>query len=61
VICECATGSECKGGGEAKFWVEPAVDLAESCGFKVREVAEAEALVRKHSALIISKWHEYFD
>jgi len=50
-----------KGGGEAKFWVEPAVDLAESCGLKVREVAEAERLVRKHKALIISKWHEHFD
>ena len=48
-----------KGGGEAKFWVNP-VSLAMSDGLKVRELAEAEELVAKHAAEILRKWNEHF-
>ena len=48
-----------KGGGEAKFWVRP-VSLAMSEGLKVKELAEAEALVEKHADEILRKWNEYF-
>jgi hypothetical protein len=49
------------GGGEAVFDVEGAVDLRESYGLKVRELAKAEELARAHRELIIQRWHEYFD
>ena len=48
-----------KGGGEAKFQVRP-VALAMSEGLKVKELAEAEALVAKHATEILRKWNEHF-
>lgn len=48
-----------KGGGEAKFWVRP-VALAMSERLKVKQLAEAEALVHKHAAEIVRKWNEHF-
>ena len=49
------------GGGEAVFEVEPRVELRESQGLKVRELARAEGLASEHRGLIIEKWHEHFD
>lgn len=42
------------GGGEAVFTVEPQVELCESHGLKVRELARAEELAVQHRDLIIS-------
>ena len=47
------------GSGEAVFGVDPAVELRESVGLKVRELARAEELAREHQTLIIAKWHEH--
>ena len=49
------------GGGEAVFNVEDEVDLRESKGLKVRELAKAEKLAEENKKLIIQKWHEYLD
>ena len=49
------------GGGEAVFSVEQAVELRESQGLKVRELAKAEALASENRELIIRVWHEHFD
>ena len=49
------------GGGEAIFEVEQAVELRESQGLKVRELAKAQALATEHQGLIIDKWHERFN
>lgn len=49
------------GGGEAVFEVEQSVELRESQGLKVRELARAEELASEHRDLIIEKWHEHFD
>lgn len=49
-----------KGAGEAKFWVSPGVALAASEALKVKQLAEAEALVEKHAEAIVRKWNEYF-
>jgi hypothetical protein len=49
------------GGGEAVFDVEPGMELRESQGFKVRELARAEELATEHRELIIQRWHEYFN
>jgi hypothetical protein len=48
------------GGGEAVFNVEPAVELRESQGLKVRELAKAEELATEHRVLIIDTWNEHF-
>lgn len=44
-----------KGGGEAIFNMEDAVELRESVGFKVRELARAE----ENRTIIIEAWHEH--
>ena len=41
------------GAGEAVFNVEPMVELRESVGLKVRELAHAESLARTYRTLII--------
>lgn len=48
------------GGGEAVFNVEDVVELRESHGLRVNELAHAESLARAHRALILEKWHEHF-
>lgn len=49
------------GAGEAVFNVDPHVELRESAGLKVRELARAEELARAHQTLIVQKWHEHLD
>ncbi len=49
------------GGGEAVFNVEAQVELRESQGLKVRELAKAEELATEHRRLIIEKWNEHFN
>jgi hypothetical protein len=49
------------GGGEAVFEVEERVELRESQGLKVRELAKAEELATEHRGLIIERWNEYFN
>ena len=50
-----------RGGGEAVFEVENGVELRESQGLKVKELARAEALAEAHRELIIRTWHEHLD
>jgi hypothetical protein len=49
------------GGGEAVFEVEQRVELRESQGLKVRELAKAEVLASERRDLIIQKWHEHIN
>jgi hypothetical protein len=50
-----------RGGGEAVFDIEPAVELRESHGLKVHELAKAESLAIEHRELIIERWHEHLN
>lgn len=50
-----------KGSGEAVFVIGEEVILRESSGLKTKEIAAAEELAEQHKALIIRKWHDYFD
>ncbi len=50
-----------RGTGEAVFEVERGVELRESQGLKVRELARAEALATEHQELILQRWHERFN
>jgi hypothetical protein len=49
------------GGGEAVFELEKGVELRESQGLKVRELAKAEALATEHRQFIVQKWHEHIN
>ena len=48
-------------GGEAVFIVGGSVELRESSGLKVRDLKRAQELAEEHRALILAKWHEFFD
>jgi hypothetical protein len=37
------------------------VELRESQGLKVRELAKAQVLATEHQGLIIERWHERFN
>lgn len=50
-----------RAGGEAVFEVEHGVELRESQGLKLKDLARAEALASEHRELIIKKWHEHVD
>lgn len=47
------------GSGEAVFNVEPIIELRESHGLKVRELAKAEDLAIAHQQQIIEAWNEH--
>lgn len=49
------------GTGEAVFMMEPAIELRESHGLKVRELSKAQSLAEKHEGLIMQKWYEHLD
>ena len=46
--------------GEAKFWLEPNVELAKSFGFSQREIGEALRLVQEHEHEIRTAWNRHF-
>lgn len=46
--------------GEAKFWLEPAIELAQFIGLSRREINEALRLVQEHENDIRSAWHTHF-
>lgn len=46
--------------GEAKFWLEPAIELAQHTGLSRREISEAHRLVQEHENDIRSAWHKHF-
>jgi hypothetical protein len=50
-----------KAGAEAIFDIEDGVELRESHGFKVRDLAIAEELAEENGIQIIEAWHEHLD
>ncbi len=46
--------------GEAKFWLEPAIELAQNYGLNDRQLRSAETLIRRHEHDIRSAWHKHF-
>lgn len=47
-------------GGEAKFWLKPAVSVAMSDGLDARTLRELAGVVEGSVELIERTWHEYF-
>ena len=46
--------------GEAKFWLQPVVHLADSSGFDARILRELTGVVEQNAAMIERTWNEYF-
>jgi len=50
-----------RGGGEAVFDLDNDVELRESQGMKLSDIAKAEAIATEYKQLMIKKWHEPLD
>ena len=48
-----------RGGGEAKFWLQP-VAVARSAGFDARTLHELAAIIGDNADRIERAWHEHF-
>lgn len=46
--------------GEAKFWLEPTIGLAQYAGLSRREINEALRLVQEYENEIRNAWHKHF-
>ena len=46
--------------GEAKFWLEPAIALAQNHGLKGPVIFESLRLIREHEQQIRRAWDEHF-
>lgn len=46
--------------GEAKFWIDPTVELFANYGLKSHQVTEAKKLVEEHIDAIRNAWAKHF-
>jgi len=47
--------------GEAKFWLEPQVELAKNVHLLRRRLREAEEIIEDHEDEFRAAWHRHFD
>ena len=48
------------GDGEAKFWLEPEIELSKNYKYTRKQLKEIESLVEVHSNELISAWKQHF-
>jgi len=48
------------GDGEAKFWLEPAIEPAQNYGLDGPQLRLAEEVIRTHQEVIRAAWHKHF-
>ena len=46
--------------GEAKFWIEPVVELAKNKGLSGRDLRIVETIIKEHINEIASAWQNHF-
>ena len=46
--------------GEAKFWLEPTIELAQNFGLAAMHLREAEELVKTHEQRVRTSWQQHF-
>ncbi|MDO8349603.1 MAG: DUF4160 domain-containing protein [Gallionella sp.] len=46
--------------GEAKFWLEPTIELALNQGLSQKQINEAQVLVHTHHEEIVHAWRVHF-
>ena len=47
--------------GEAKFWIEPTIELAVNYGLSAKRLDAARRLVGEHHDQIRTAWNDHFD
>ncbi len=47
--------------GEAKFWLEPKIELAKNYRYSIHQLKEIELLVEVHYDELIAAWKQHFD
>ncbi|MGZ5006610.1 MAG: DUF4160 domain-containing protein [Methylobacter sp.] len=48
------------GNGEAKFWLEPEIELAKNYQYSRKQLKEIELLLEEHYSELISAWQQHF-
>ena len=48
------------GDGEAKFWLEPKVELAYNHSLSRKQLREIEAIIDEHYQEIVDAWRDHF-
>ncbi|WP_250655272.1 DUF4160 domain-containing protein [Alkalimarinus coralli] len=48
------------GDGEAKYWLEPEIELAKNYAYTNRQLKEIETLIEAHCNELISAWKKHF-
>ena len=46
--------------GEAKYWVEPEIELVKNHGLSRKQIAEVRKAVVEHKDEIVNAWHKHF-
>jgi uncharacterized protein (UPF0216 family) len=46
--------------GEAKFWLEPEIELAKNYRFSRKQLKEIESLVEQHYDELVGAWQKHF-
>lgn len=46
--------------GEAKFWLEPAIELAQNYGLNDRQLRAVRSMIEAHEQIIRDAWHKHF-
>ena len=46
--------------GEAKFWLEPRIEMARTHGLGDRDLGKIESLIRQHEKEIRDAWNRHF-
>lgn len=46
--------------GEAKFWMDPMIELAKNYGLSKKDLRATQALIEEHADEIRSAWREHF-
>ena len=46
-------------GGEAKFWLEPAIELAMSSGIVQHELNDIKRIIEEHKDELANAWREH--
>ncbi len=48
------------GDGEAKFWLEPEIELTKNYHYSRKQLKNIETLIEEHYNELISAWQEHF-
>jgi len=48
------------GDGEAKYWLEPAIELCKHYNYTSKQLSEIETLIEEHKDELITAWKGHF-